>query len=284
MDGVIVVNKEQGLTSRDVVNKVSKYLGIRKIGHTGTLDPMATGVLVLVVGKATKLVEYLTSSEKEYVASMCFGKYTDTLDITGKVLKTENVSISLNQIKNVLSMYKKTYMQEVPKYSAVKVNGKKLYEYARNNEDVVLPKKEVTIKKIELLDNWENDGYKYIKFNTTVSKGTYIRSLVRDIAYSLNTIGVMTSLNRTRQGDFTLDQANTLEDIKRGKFKLIKLDEIFCDIPKIQITSDIEKSVVNGNIITNNYNTDKVLFIKDNQVIALYQKYDNNHLKPFIMF
>ena len=150
MNGILIVNKDLGYTSRDVVNIVSKVLNTRKVGHTGTLDPMASGVLVLCVGNALKLCELLTNHDKEYVAGVTLGIETDTLDIDGKIISTEDVDIDEDKIIDVVNSFKGSYMQEVPKYSAVKVNGKKLYEYARNNIDVDLPSKMVNISNIEI--------------------------------------------------------------------------------------------------------------------------------------
>ena len=163
INGVLVVNKPKGPTSRDVVNQIQNLLQT-KAGHTGTLDPLATGVLVVTLGKATKLSEIITSTKKEYEAEVIFGIETDTLDIEGNVLKEVNQIIAKQEIIDVLNKFKKTYNQEVPKYSAVKVNGKKLYEYARKNINIELPKKEVTIYDIKLLDYKEENNKTIIKF------------------------------------------------------------------------------------------------------------------------
>ena len=146
MNEIILVNKPKGITSRDVVNKISKILNTKKVGHNGTLDPLATGVLVITTNKYTKLNNLLSSREKEYIAEVKIGIETDTLDITGNIIEKKEEHLDINKLKTTLKKYKKTYMQEVPKYSAVKVNGKKLYEYAREGIEVTLPKKEVTIK------------------------------------------------------------------------------------------------------------------------------------------
>ncbi len=272
--GVLVVNKKKGMTSRDVVNKVSKILGIKKIGHTGTLDPMAEGVLVLTIGKATKLGELLTSYEKEYIASCNVGKLTDTLDITGNVIKEKYPTNKINY-NEIIKNFKKTYMQEVPKYSAVKINGKKLYEYARNNIDIKLPKKEVTIKEIELLNESDNT----FSFKCLVSKGTYIRSLIKDMGESVNEYFTMSSLTRTKQGKFSIDKSYTLEDIYNNKFEILNIIDIL-DYPKIILDDKLYKLVSNGVRIKNNYKIkDKVLMIyKNNKLIAIYEN-DNNVLK-----
>lgn len=282
MDGVIVIDKKEGYTSRDVVNIVGKILGTKKIGHTGTLDPMATGVLVIVVGKATKLVEYLTSSEKEYIAGALLGKDTDTLDITGTVLKEEACFVTEEELRRGLKEMTKTYLQEVPKYSAVKVNGKKLYEYARKKEEVVLPKKEVTIEKLDLL----RFCHPIFEFQTTVSKGTYIRSLIRDIGAKLNTVAVMTSLRRIRQGRFTLEDAVTLEQLEKGNYKWIPISSIVKGMKEVEVTETNEKYIRNGNKINNDYGKERVVFKKGEEIIAIYQvsKKNPKELKPEIMF
>ena len=151
MDEIIIINKQKGLTSRDVVNKACKILNTKKIGHTGTLDPIATGVLVLCCGKATKLVELLTCDDKEYIATVKLGILTDTLDVDGNIIKKENVNLDKHDLIDTLNSFIGEYEQEVPIYSAVKIKGKKLYEYARENKDVILPKRLVKIKSIKLL-------------------------------------------------------------------------------------------------------------------------------------
>ena len=152
MNGVLFVNKPEGLTSRDVVNQISRIYGTKKVGHTGTLDPMATGVLIVCLGSYTKLVNLLTSSYKEYIADMKFGVKTDTGDVIGNVLETKEVNVSYDELKCVIDTFPKEYIQTVPKYSAVKVNGKKLYEYAREGKEVELPKRQVFIEELELLE------------------------------------------------------------------------------------------------------------------------------------
>ena len=167
MDGIILVNKEKGMTSRDVVNIVSHVCHTKKVGHTGTLDPMATGLLVICVGRATKLVEVLTSHQKEYIASMIFGIKTDTKDITGTIIEQRETHMKSDQIKKVINNMPTTYQQEVPIYSAVKINGKKLYEYARKKEVVTLPTREVTIEKLQIID-WQEQEQK-LTFLTRVN-------------------------------------------------------------------------------------------------------------------
>ena len=261
MNGVLVVNKEKNYTSRDIVNIISKTLKTKKVGHTGTLDPLATGVLVVTVGEATKISELLTSSSKEYIVDVELGIETDTLDITGNIIYKEDISkLDINYIKEVLYSFIGESEQTVPIYSAIHVNGKRLYEYARNNIDIELPKRNIDIKDIELLSYKEDE----IKFRCTVSKGTYIRSLIKDICNKLNVIGTMSDLIRTKQGNFTLEDSYTLEDI--------------LDLEIINCKEDLFKRVKNG-VKLDSYSKYR-LFIYNNERICLY----NLDGKVLIMF
>ena len=282
MDGIILVNKEKGMTSRDVVDLVSRVCHTKKVGHTGTLDPMATGLLVICVGRATKLVEVLTSHQKEYIASMMFGMKTDTKDITGTVLEQRISHVTKEQIEIVLHDMTTTYQQEVPIYSAVKIHGKKLYEYARNGEQIELPKREVTIEQLKIID-WQ-DQKQELTFLTQVSKGTYIRSLVEDIATHLDTIGTMTALTRTKVGNFSLEQANTIVEIKNNQFKVYTIYEVLKSMYETrQIAGELEKKVLNGAKIDNPEDLDIVFFINEKkEPLALYRR-EGNLLKCYKM-
>lgn len=287
MDGIIIVNKEKSYTSRDIVNIVSKNLKTKKVGHTGTLDPLATGVLVICVGKATKLVEIITSNDKEYIATVKLGIKTDTLDITGNVLKEENVHISKSQIINALDKMTGEYEQEVPIYSAVKIKGKKLYEYARNGEEVVLPKRKVNIKELELIDDINyNDNKTIFKIKCLVSKGTYIRSLIRDIAECLDTIGCMETLIRTKQGNFDINDAVSLDQIEKGNYKLHDISEVLTDLYTVVVDDYLEKKIKNGSILQNRYDKEIILFKnQNNRLLAIYKIYekDKTMIKPWKM-
>lgn len=278
MDKLVVVNKPSNLTSRDVVNKLCKIFNTKKIGHTGTLDPIASGVLVCVCGKYTKLVNDLTSLEKEYVATIKLGIKTDTLDTEGNIIEERDVNITKQDIEKVFNNFPKSYNQTVPKYSAVKINGKKLYEYARNNIDIELPVRKVNIYSLNLLDF---DGSS-ITFKTKVSKGTYIRSLITDLCNDLNTIGTMSNLIRTKQGNFSIEESYTLSDIEKGNYKSLSIHE-FLNYPSIEIPDNYLKLISNGNKIPNTFNIkDKVIFTKNNKDYAIYVN-ENNVLKPYIM-
>lgn len=266
MNSVIIINKEKDMTSRDVVNKLCKLLHTKKIGHTGTLDPLATGVLVVCTERYTKLVDELTSLDKEYVAKIKLGIETDTLDITGNVINKSNVIPAKEEVEKVLNSFLGKSIQEVPKYSAIKINGKKLYEYAREGIDVELPKHEIEVFDIELLE-FINDE---ITFRVHVSKGTYIRSLIRDICYKLNTVGTMSDLKRTKQGSFKIEDSYTLDDIESNNYKCMKLSDIF-DYPRLDLTKEQYEKVKNGNQLETDLSDGFVLLYYNDEEIAIYE-------------
>ena len=282
-NGILIVNKPSGITSRDVVNIVGKTLNTKKVGHTGTLDPMATGVLVLCIGNALKVCELITANDKEYIAKVILGIETETLDTTSPIINTKKTNITKEEIEKVLNSFKGSYLQEVPKYSAVKINGKKLYEYAREGKEIELPKKMVTIYDIQLISDitYYNDTTSfYIK--TTVSKGTYIRSLIRDIGYKLNTYGCMDSLERTRQGIFNIDNSNTLEEIKNNNYKLLSIEESLPNIPLVQVDNKTLFKIKNGVKLKKFFDGDMAIIKDKNKVVAIY-KNDLNESKLFKM-
>ncbi len=284
IDGVIVVNKQPNCTSRDIVNAICKKFNTRKVGHTGTLDPMATGVLVVCIGNSLKICELLTNHDKEYIAKVILGIDTDMLDITGTVLHEEDVYIEESKIIDCVNSFKGEYLQEVPIYSSVKVNGKKLYEYARNNQEVELPKRMVTIRDIQIISPIEYKNGKiefYIK--TCVSKGTYIRSLIRDIALKLGTYGIMGSLERTRQGDFTIDNSYTLEDIEKGNYKILSISEALPNIEKISVSADMLKRIKNGVRLDKFFQGDYAIIMDNDKEIAIY-KNESNLAIPYRVF
>lgn len=282
-NGILIVNKPSGITSRDVVNIVGKTLNTKKVGHTGTLDPMATGVLVLCLGNALKVCELITANDKEYIAKVILGIETETLDTTSPIINTKKTNITKEEIEKVLNSFKGSYLQEVPKYSAVKINGKKLYEYAREGKEIELPKKMVTIYDIQLISDitYYNDTTSfYIK--TTVSKGTYIRSLIRDIGYKLNTYGCMDSLERTRQGIFNIDNSNTLEEIKNNNYKLLSIEESLPNIPLVEVDNKTLFKIKNGVKLKKFFTGDMAIIKDKNKVVAIY-KNDLNESKLFKM-
>ncbi len=273
MDGIILIDKEKEFTSRDIVNKISKIINTKKVGHTGTLDPLATGLLILCVNEGCKLVELLTGHDKEYIAKVKIGIKTDTYDITGKIIEQKNnCIIKKDELIQVLNSFKPNYYQEVPIYSAVKVNGKKLYEYAREGKSIELPKRLVKINDINLLE-LNNDSF---TFKVSVSSGTYIRSLINDIGNKLNIPVAMEELRRTKIGNYKIEDACKINNIK-----LIPIIDI--DIPKVEIDDILYKKVSKGVKITNNYDNDIVMFIYNNKPVAIYKKADDL-MKAYCVF
>lgn len=287
MNKIIVVNKEKGYTSRDVVNILCKKFKTKKIGHTGTLDPLATGVLVICIGKSLKIVDSIVSYDKEYIARVILGVDTDTLDIEGKILHEEKTNITKEELVNVLNSFLGTSIQEVPKYSAVKVNGKKLYEYARNNIEVQLPKKEITVYDIKLLTDIEivNNRQEFT-FKVKVSKGTYIRSLIRDIGKKLNTCATMSNLTRTKQGKFGIEDSYTLKDIENDNYKTLDIKDVL-EIEQVIVKDPLLNKIKNGAIVDKFFTTDKALVLDENSnELGIYITYDkdNTKAKPYKIF
>lgn len=273
MNGILVVNKEKGYTSRDVVNIVSKKLQTKKVGHTGTLDPIATGVLVLCVGSYTKFVSKFTNHEKEYIATIRFGIETDTLDITGNVIKQNDIFPEKESFERVLFSFFGPQKQIVPIYSAKKVNGKKLYEYARNGESVTLPEQKIEIFSLELLDFQKSTAV----IRCHVSKGTYIRSLIRDICVSCGCLGTMEELKRTKLGDFSLINSIRLEELEKDQYQLLTFHD-FLSYETHELTEKEAKLVEHGNELYIESKFQYVLFTMNNQEVALYEKKENRYI------
>ena len=285
MNGIIVIDKPKDYTSRDIVNIVSKKLNTKKVGHTGTLDPLATGVLVLPIGRALKVSELLTSNTKEYIAEVILGYETDMLDITGTEIKRNIPNVTKEELLKVLKSYIGKYNQEVPLYSAVKVGGRKLYEYARSGTPVTPPSKEVEVYSLELISDLKHiKGAVEFTIRCEVSEGTYIRSLIRDIAYSLNTYGTMKNLIRTRQGIFTLKDAYTLKDIEENNYKLLSIKECLPNIKTTVIEEPLLTKVKNGMVLDKFFKENiSLLLDKEGKEIAIYIASGDNKVKPYKM-
>ena len=265
MNGVIIINKPKGCTSHDVVNIVRKKLNIKKVGHTGTLDPNATGVLPILIGIGTKISKYLIEHDKEYIATMKMGIKTDTLDWEGKILeKDKNLKkYSEEEIKNILNSFLGKQKQIPPMYSSIKVNGKKLYKYARNGQEVEVKSREIVIFNISLI-NYNNKDE--IIFKVKCSKGTYIRTLCEDIAKKLGTIGYMKELERTKVDKFKIEDAIPLENMDERNIKnnIITIEEIFKNNEIIELNNRKHELFLNGVQLT--------FEVQD----GLYRVYNNN--------
>ncbi|MEG0235224.1 tRNA pseudouridine(55) synthase TruB [Cetobacterium sp.] len=271
MEGIIVVDKPIGITSFDVIRVLRRNLKERRIGHTGTLDPLATGILVICVGKATKLAQDIEGYEKEYVADLELGFKTDTYDIEGKVLaKVEEFNISYENFEETLQTFKGDIKQIPPMYSAIKVDGKKLYELAREGVEIERKARDVSIKNLETISF---DGVK-AKIDCTVSKGTYIRSLIYDLGEKLGTFATMTGLRRTRVGEEELVRAFTLETIEKmvseNDFSFLVSIEDYFKFPKVDIEDENDlKLFVNGQRCKKRINEGKYRVYSKNNFIGL---------------
>ena len=246
MDGVIIINKQKDFTSHDVVNVIRKKLNTKKVGHTGTLDPNATGVLPILVGKATKISKYLIEHDKTYIATIKLGERTVTGDSQGQVVEKKEIPHYLEKkdIEEVLKSFLGKQKQVPPIYSAIKVNGKKLYEYAREGKEVKLEARQIEIYKIELIE-YENNR---IKFKVDCSKGTYIRTLCEDISKKIGTVGYMEELQRTKVNNFKIEKSILLDDItlENAEENLIKIEDIFKEISSIELDNRKLELFLNG--------------------------------------
>lgn len=253
MDGIINVYKERGFTSFDVVAKLRGILRERRIGHTGTLDPDAEGVLPVCVGSATKACELLSDKEKEYEAVLLFGVETDTQDITGRVLRRAPVTASAQEAESALLSFLGTYEQLPPMYSALKVNGRRLYELAREGKTVERQPRPVTIYSLKILETAFSGEEKTIRFLVTCSKGTYIRALCEDAGRKLGCGGCMKSLRRTRVSSFREEESLTLAQIERlrdaGRLAeiLLPTDRLFLRYPALAMRAETDRILYNGN-------------------------------------
>lgn len=262
MDGIIIINKEKEYTSHDVVAKVKKILNEKKVGHTGTLDPNATGVLPILLGKGTKLSKYLINHNKIYETTLKLGEKTDTADIEGKIIEEKDVkkeNLSEENIVKILQKFIGKSKQVPPMYSAIKVNGKKLYEYARKGQTIEIKPREIEIYSIELLNINNNE----ITFRVHCSKGTYIRTLCENIAEKLETVGYMKDLKRIEVGEFNIKNSITLKELEIKKEKaVISIEDFLKD--KNTITLNIKKL----NLFLNGVN------LKVEQVDGVYRIYN----------
>ena len=255
IDGLILINKPKGWTSHDVVNKLRNILHQKKIGHTGTLDPLATGVLPVLLGNATKLSKYLIEHDKTYIAVIKLGTKTNTGDEEEKIIENKAVDTNVlenNYVKDVLNSFIGKQKQKPPIYSAIKINGKKLYEYARNNESVEIPERDIEVYEAELLE-LDKDKLE-IKVQLSVSKGTYIRKLCEDISEKLGTVGYMKKLERIRVDKYYIKDSVDLEYIKENIDKIndlcISIENIFSGNNKITLSKDKLKHFLNGVMLT----------------------------------
>lgn len=246
MDGIVIVDKPQGWTSQDVTARLRRVFGTRRIGHGGTLDPMATGVLPVFVGRATRAVEFFEHAEKTYETVLRLGITTDTEDMTGTVLTEENVSFTEEQLQETLAAFRGEILQVPPMYSALKVNGQKLCDLARKGKTVARQPRPITIHELTLVERGENT----LRLRVRCSKGTYIRTLCKDIGEKLGCGGCMESLRRVAAGEYTIDEAiplQTLLDTEEPEKYLRGVDTMFRNYPAVTLTANQETRCRNGN-------------------------------------
>ena len=284
MEGIIVVNKPKGITSFDVIRKLKKILKTKKIGHTGTLDPLATGVMLVCVGKATKLASDLEAKDKIYIADFDIGYATDTYDIEGKKIAENIIEVSKENLEQSIKKFIGNIKQIPPMYSAIKIDGNKLYHLARKGIEVERPKRDVTIEYINLLDFKNNKA----KIETEVSKGCYIRSLIYDIGQNLGTYATMTALQRKQVGEYSLENSYSLEQIEEmtlnNNFKFLKTIEEIFSYDKYNLETEKELTLYkNGNTVKIKENLEnkryRIYFL--NEFIGLANIENNNLLKGY---
>ena len=284
MEGIIIVNKPKGITSFDVIRKLKKILKTKKIGHTGTLDPLATGVMLVCVGKATKLASDLEAKDKVYIADFDIGYATDTYDIEGKKIAENTIEISKENLEQSIKKFIGNIKQVPPMYSAIKIDGNKLYHLARKGIEVERPERDVTIEYINLLDFKDNKA----KIETKVSKGCYIRSLIYDIGQDLGTYATMTALQRKQVGDYSLEDSYSLEQIEEmvlnNDFKFLKTIEEIFSYDKYSLQTEKELTLYkNGNTvkIKESLENKKYRIYFQNEFIGLANVENNNLLKGY---
>ncbi|MCF7926008.1 MAG: tRNA pseudouridine(55) synthase TruB [Candidatus Izimaplasma sp.] len=277
MDGILLVNKPVGYTSHDIVNKLRGFLNTKKIGHTGTLDPDASGLLVCGINKGTKIMKYLNNDTKVYNAEICIGKSTDTLDKTGEVLEEKRVK-KLKNVDAILKTFMDPYVQIPPMYSAVKYKGKRLYEYARKGIEITdRPKREIQVDNIKRTSeiSYDND-YAYFNYYVKASKGLYVRTLSYDIGKKLGYPAHNYNLERLQAGEFSIEQSYTLKEIEANQYKIISLSDALSFIPTYPVIDDYKKHIQHGMAISLDYFNDETrIKIVDDQgdLRGIYKKH-----------
>ncbi|KGE17480.1 tRNA pseudouridine(55) synthase TruB [Paenibacillus wynnii] len=298
LEGVLAVYKPAGFTSHDVVAKARRILGMKRIGHTGTLDPQVTGVLPLCLGRATRVVEYIQELPKEYVATLRLGMSSDTEDLTGTITESvDEVHVTEEEILEVLQQFTGVISQTPPMYSAVKVDGKRLYELAREGKTVERKSREVEIYEIEMLGMIWNDTYPDITFRALCSKGTYIRTLCVDIGRALGLPGVMVKLTRTMSAGITADHCLTLEEIAEHRAAgtlqdhLIPADQSIAHMPMYTVMEEKKKAALQGQRLSTRFVSPEVktaghfrLYDLQGLFLGIYELDESGSIAPVKVF
>lgn len=269
MKGILIIDKEQGKTSHDVVNDLRKILQMKRIGHTGTLDPLATGVLPMCIGRGTRLAEYIQNDKKEYIATADIGYRTDTLDVTGEITSESNKkTFDREELEQVIQNYIGDIQQYPPMYSAIRINGKRLYEYAREGKTIERKPRNVTIYSLDILNTTPSS----FTIKVLCSTGTYIRTLVDDIGQDLESYATMTSLIRTQVGEFTLSNAYKVSDLRDKskdeiERKILPLESAVSHFPNYIVEDRLYNSLTNGQPLKVNLGQ-----VAENQLYRIYCK------------
>lgn len=284
MDGFIILDKPKGITSQTALNKIKKALNVKKIGHNGTLDPNATGVMVVAIGKATKLIKYLDKHDKTYLATIVFGLDSDTLDICGKITNDIKMEPSIDNIKKALDELKKEEKQIPPITSAIKVDGMKLYEYQRKNIDVNIEARDVKLYDYSIESDLRFiDNHYEIDVLLHVSKGFYIRSLARDLGKKLNGCAILKDLRRTKSGEFSLKDSIKIEDVNENK--VISIFDMY-KLPIVEVNDYLERLVFNGIMLDERQaKLDSLFYVKSKSgIIAMYEPIERYKYRLLIIF
>ena len=278
ISGILLLNKPSGISSNQALQKAKKILKVSKAGHFGTLDPLAEGLLIIGINSGTKLSKFLLNDEKEYEATIRLGISTDTDDSEGRVITSNNTEISIETLLEILDQFRGEQTQIPPKYSAIKIQGRKLYDYARKGEEIDIQPRKVTIHFLEILEF----EYPILQIKLKVSKGTYIRSIARDLGHKLGVGAHLTKLVRTGQGDFSLVNATTFENLNEQK--ILDLDKVFSKTSCIEITSSQLKDLEHGRRPPFNNSDAGLVILKHANKIAGLARIDNGELiKEFLV-
>ena len=284
MDGFLVVDKEKSMTSQTVCLKLKAKLNAKKCGHNGTLDPNATGVMVVALNQATKLLKFIHEHDKEYIVTILFGLSTTTLDSNGEIIDRMDMKPSVEKINSAILELKKRSTQKPPLTSAVKVDGMKLYEYQRKGIDVDIPEREVTLKDYEILSDLRFvDGFYEIDIKLSVSKGYFIRSFARDLGLLLNGVAIVKELRRIRSGDYVIEDAHKIKEIDEAS--IIPIFDFF-KFPKVYIKDYLIPLVKNGITLDDRQTNLHEPFYVDSKdgILAIYEEVDRNKYKPVLIF
>lgn len=285
MNGFFLIDKPKGITSQGVVNKIKKQFNLKKCGHTGTLDPNTTGLLVVGCDEATKLIKLINEHDKKYITTVVFGYDSNTLDISGEIISNIDMQFSYDELCLAINKIKAIEEQIPPMVSAIKVNGRKLYEYERKGISLELIPRNVKIYELNLLSDLRLiNGHLEIDIEIYCSKGFYVRSFARDLGKLLGGCAIMKELRRIESGDFKIDKAIPLEDVSSKDIHSI--EEIFADFDKIEVNDYIKKLVLNGIVLDERQiKTEKCFYVYNSgKLIAIYEVYDKFKYKPIVIF